>query len=95
MNAEHGEEKCTGESACLCTQMSGSNLSEGIWCVQSIFNNTKKLKNSNKKSKKLPKLFNDVQKKTKQNRKKQKVCFMPKSIECVHRKYEKVDTHKK
>jgi len=24
--------KCTGETACLCTQMSGSNLSEGFWC---------------------------------------------------------------
>jgi len=56
--------------------------------------------------KKLQKLINEVQKKTKQNRKqdktetnrkckKQKVYFMPKSIECAHRKYEKVDTHKK
>jgi len=33
-------------------------------------------------------------KKTK-NVKKQKVHFMPKSIACAHRKYEKVDTHKK
>jgi len=24
--------KGTSESACLCAQMSGSNLSEGIWC---------------------------------------------------------------
>jgi len=24
--------KCTDESVCLCTQMSGSNLIEGIWC---------------------------------------------------------------
>ena len=24
--------KCTDESACLCTQMSGSNLIEGFWC---------------------------------------------------------------
>jgi len=31
MNAEHGEEY-TSESACLCTQMSGSNLSEGTSC---------------------------------------------------------------
>jgi len=56
--------------------------------------------------KKLQKLINEVQKKTKQNRKQdktetnrkcknQKVYFMPKSIECAHRKYEKVDTHKK
>ena len=35
--------------------MSGSNLSEGIQCGQSIFSNTKKLKNSNKKSKKVTK----------------------------------------
>jgi len=27
--------------------------------------------------------------------KKQKVYFMPKSIECAHRKYGKVNTHKK
>ena len=37
----------------------------------------------------------EVQKKTKQNRKKQKVYFMLKSIECAHRKFEKVNTHKK
>jgi len=48
----------------------------------------------------LQKLINEVQKKTKQNRKnkkckKQKVYFKPKSIECAHEKYEKVDTHKK
>jgi len=24
--------KCTDESASLCTQMTGSNLIEGIWC---------------------------------------------------------------
>ena len=47
------------------------------------------------KVKKLEKLINEVQKKTKQNRKTQKVYFMPKSIECAHRKYEKVNTHKK
>jgi len=29
-NTEHGEEN--DESACLCTQMSGSNLIEGIRC---------------------------------------------------------------
>jgi len=33
--------------------------------------------------------------KTKQNRKKLKVYFMQKSTECAHRKYEKVDKHKK
>jgi len=35
--------------------------------------------------------------KTKQKKsvKKQKVYYMPKSIECAYRKYEKVDTHKK
>jgi len=44
----------------------------------------------------LQKLFDEVQKKTKQNRKKQKkVYFIPKSIDCAHRKYEKVNTHKK
>ena len=74
--------------------MSGSNSSEGNWCGQSIFSNTKKLKNSNTKNKKATKTY-EVQKKTKQNRKKQKVFFMPKSIECAHRKYEEVNTHKK
>ena len=49
--------KCTGESACLCTQMSGSNLSEGNWCGQSIFSNTMKLKNSNIKCKKVTKTY--------------------------------------
>ena len=33
--------------------------------------------------------------KTKHNRKNKKFIFMPKSIECAHRKYEKVDIHKK
>ena len=47
-----------------------------------------------KKVKKLQKLISEVQKKTKQNRKKQKVHFMPESIECAHRKCEKVNTHK-
>ena len=74
--------------------MSGSNLSEGIWCGQSIFGNTNKLKSSNEKVKKLQKLINEVQKKTKQNRKKQKVYFMPESIEYAHRKCEKVNTQK-
>jgi len=37
------------------------------------------------------------QSKTEKNKKckKQKVYFIPKSIECAHRKYEKVDIHKK
>ena len=48
-----------------------------------------------KKMKKLQKLSNEVQKKTKQHRKKQKVYFMPESIEYAHRKYEKANTHKK
>ena len=75
--------------------ISGSNLSEGNWFGQSIFSNTKKLKNSNIKSKKVRKTY-EVQKKTKQNKKKQKVYFiMPKSIECAHKKYKKVNTHKK
>ena len=56
------------------------------------FEQYKKLKNSNIKSKKLQKLIIEVQK---TKRKKQKVYFMPKSIECAHRKYEKVNTHKK
>jgi len=49
-----------------------------------------------KKVKKLQKLINEVQKKNKAKQKKNKKCtFMPKSIECAHRKYEKVNTHKK
>ena len=52
--------------------MSGQNLSVGIWCGQNIFSNIKKLKNGNKKVKKLPKLINEVQKK-KTKQKKQKV----------------------
>ena len=44
------------------------------------------------KVKKLQKRISEVRKKTRQNRKKkqQKVYFMPKSIECAHRKYKKV-----
>jgi len=56
------------------------------------------LKNSNKKSKKVQKLNNEVQKKTKQNRKKKQkknMCFMPQSIDYAHRECEKVNTHKK
>ena len=47
-----------------------------------------------KKVKKLQKLINEVQKKTKQNRKKQKVYFMSESIEYAHRKCETVNTKK-
>ena len=52
--------------------MSGSNLSEGIWCGQSIFSNSKKLKNNNKKVKKLQKLINEVQTKNEAKQKKTK-----------------------
>ena len=87
--------KYTGETACLCTQMSESNLSEGFWFDQSIFSNIKKLKNStNKKVVKLQKLINEVQKKT-SKQKKTKGVLMPKSIECEPTKYEKVNIHKK
>jgi len=48
-----------------------------------------------KKVKKLQRLIHEVQNKTKQNRKKQKVYFMPESIEYAHRKCEKVNTHKR
>ena len=41
--------KSTGETACLCTQMPGSNLSEGFWCGQYIFSNIKNKKNSTNK----------------------------------------------
>ena len=43
---------------------------------------------------KLQKLINEVQKKTKQHRKKRKLYFQPESIEYAHRKYEKVNTQK-
>jgi len=43
----------------------------------------------------LQKLINEVQKKTKQNRKKQKMYLVTESIEYAHRKCEKVNTHKK
>ena len=32
MNVEHGEENVQAKPHALCTQMSGSNLSEGFWC---------------------------------------------------------------
>ena len=76
--------------------MSGSILSEGFWCGYNIFSNIKKLKNStNKKVKKLQKLIKEVQKKNKQNRKNKRCTYMPRSIKCAHRKYEKVNVHKK
>ena len=55
MNAEHGEENVQVKAHAYVHRLSGSNLSEEIWCSQSIFSNTKKLKNSNKKSKKVTK----------------------------------------
>ena len=76
--------------------MSGSNLSEGFWCGQNIFSNIKKLKNStNKKVKKLQKLIKEVQKKKSKTEKNKECTYMPRSIECAHRKYEKVNVHKK
>jgi len=75
--------------------MSGSNLSEGIWCGWSIFSNTKKLENSNKKVKSYKNLLMRYERKKSKTEKKQKVYFMPKSIEYAHRKCEKVITHKK
>ena len=63
-------------------------FSGGFWCGQNIFSNTKNKKNSNKEVEKLQKL-NEVQNKAKQ--KKTKGVLTPKSIECAHRKYEKVN----
>ena len=74
--------------------MSGSNLSEGFWCGQNTFSNTKKLKNSNEKVENLQKLINEVQKK-KAKLIKTKGVLMPRSIECAHRRYEKVNIHNK
>jgi len=60
------------------------------------FSNIKKFKNStNKKVKKLRKLIKDVQKKKKQNRKNKRCTYIPRSIECAHRKHEKVNILKK
>ena len=76
--------------------MSGSNLSERFWCGQNIFSSIKKLKNStNKKVKKLQKLIKEVQKKKSKTEKNERCTYMLKSIECAHRKYEKVNVHKK
>ena len=67
--------------------MSGSNLSEGIWCGQNIFSNAKKLKNNNKKWKKLQTLTNEVQKKNKAKQKKLKKYFhAEKRRMCTHKK---------
>ena len=76
--------------------MSGSNLSEGFWYGQNIFSNIKKLKNStNKKVKKLQKLNEEVQKKKTKQKKNKGCTYIPRSIACAHRKYEKVFVHKK
>ena len=76
--------------------MSGSNLSEGFWCGESIFSNIKKAKNStNKKVKKLQKLIKEVQKKKSKTEKNKGCTYMSRSIECAHRKHEKVSVHKK
>ena len=76
--------------------MSGSNLSEGFWCGQNIFSNVKKLKiSTNKTVKKLQKLVKEVQKKKRKTEKNTGCTYMPRSIECAHRKYEKVLVHKK
>ena len=76
--------------------MSGSNLSEGFWCGQNIFSNIKKLKTgTNKKVKKLQKLIKEVQKKKIKTEKNKGCTYMSRSIECAHRKYEKVSVHKK
>ena len=77
--------------------MSGSNLSERICCGQNIFSNTKKLKNNNKKVKKLQTLTNEDQKKNKPKQKKLKRYFHAKKHRmCTQKKkYEKVNIHKK
>ena len=76
--------------------MSGSNFSEGFWCGQNIFSNIKKLKNGTyEKVKKLQKLIKEVQKKTRKTEKNKGCTYMSRSIECAHRKYEKVSVHKK
>jgi len=56
----------------------------------------KKFKNStNKKVKKLQKLIKEVQKKKRKTEKNKGCPYMSRSIECAHRKYEKVNIHKK
>jgi len=56
----------------------------------------KKLKNStNKKVKKLQKLIKEVLKKKSKTEKNKGCTYMSRSIECAHRKYEKVSVHKK
>ena len=56
----------------------------------------KNLKNStNKKVKKLQKLIKEVRKKKSKTEKNKGCTYMSRSIECAHRKYEKVNGHKK
>ena len=52
-------------------------------------------KSTNKKVKKLQKLSKEVQKNKSKTEKKQGCTYMSRSIECSHRKYEKVSVHKK
>ena len=55
-----------------------------------------KLKNStNKKVKKLQKLIKEVQKKKSKTEKNKGCTYMSRSIECAHRKYEKVKCSQK
>ena len=76
--------------------MSGWNLSEGFWCGQNVFSDIKKLKEStNKKVKKLQKLIKEVQKKKSKTERNKGCTYMSRSIECAHRKYEKVSVNKK
>ena len=76
--------------------MSGSNLSEGFWYGQNIFSNIKKLKNSTNEKVKSYKNYLKRYRRKKAKQKKTKGCtYMPRSIECAHRKYEKVIVHKK
>ena len=76
--------------------MSGSNLSERFWCGQNNFSNIKNLKNStNKKVKMLQKLIKRYRRKKAKQKKNKGCTYMPRRIECAHRKYEKVFVHKK
>jgi len=66
--------------ACLCTEKSGSNLIEEIWCVRKMFKQSKKIKKSKK-------LIDEVQKENK-TEKTMECNFMPDPAEkwVVHRK---------
>ena len=75
--------------------MSGSDVSEGIWCGQNICSNTKKFKNYNKKGKKLQKLSNEVQKKNKAEQKKEKSVLSCRKHRMCAQKIRKVNIHKK